>query len=164
MLKQQIVIDIQGETQGELAAALKAAGAALASKPLDKATDSGDVSFSISRGPTRADEWSPNTLYVAGTDATGKVIVSGTRTSFDAHKDHHIMSSALELSQAVELRGVDFGEHQLGSLLVRPVVKAKPLRDAVQIYDISHITDLANLDDEDIAYFVKDLPGLIATL
>jgi len=165
MFTQQIVIDVHGKTAEELAAAIKAAGTALATQSFEEAEDTGGVNFAINRGPVKAEEgYSPNTLYVIGTDAEGEPVVRSVRTSFDAHKDYHIMSSALELSQAVELRGVEFGEHQLGSLLVRPVPKAKPLRDVAQIYDFAHITDLANLDDEDIAYFLKDVPGLIATL
>ena len=164
MLKKQIVIDVSGNTEEELTANIKAAGTALATKSLEDAEDSGDANFCISRGPTRADDWSPNTLYVAGTNAEGKVVISGSRTTFDAHKDHHIMDAALELSQAVELRGVDFKEHKIGSLLVRPVPKERPQRDAAPLYELSHITDLVQLTDEDIPYFITDLPGLIATL
>ncbi|KVP39981.1 hypothetical protein [Burkholderia ubonensis] len=165
MLKQQLIIDVQGSNQDELAAAIKAAGSALATGTRQNAEDREDANFSISRGPLRTTQgYSPNTLYVVGTDATGKVILSSMRSSFDAHKDHHIMEGALELSQAVELRGVEFEEHKLGSLMVRPVPKAKPPRTAAQIYELTHITDLAKLDDEDIGEFVHELPGLIATL
>jgi hypothetical protein len=165
MFTQQIVIDVHGKSPEELTAAIQAAGNALATQSFEEAEDTGGVNFAISRGPVQAEEgYSANTLYVIGTNAEGQPMVRSFRTSFDAHKDYHIMSSALELSQAVELRGVEFGEHQLGSLLVRPVPKAKPLRDVAQIYDLAHITDLAKLDDEDIAYFVKDVPGLIAML
>ncbi|WP_434716073.1 hypothetical protein [Paraburkholderia sp. A3RO-2L] len=165
MFKQQIIIEVQGETEEALAANIQAAGATLASKSLDEAEFDGGERFSIIRQPVNAKPgYDANTLYVVGTNEKCEPVVRGFRTSFDAHKDYHIMSSALELSQAVELRGVDFGEHQVGSLVVRPVPKALPQRDAAQVYDLVHITDLAKLDDEDIAYFVKDVPGLIATL
>ncbi|MBU9199909.1 hypothetical protein KTD31_00650 [Burkholderia multivorans] len=165
MFKQQIIIEVQGETEEALAENIQAAGATLASKSLDDAEFDGGERFTIIRQPVNAKPgYDPNTLYVIGTNEKGDPVIRSFRTSFDAHKDYHIMSSALELSQAVELRGVDFGEHQVGSLVVRPVPKALPPRDAAQVYDLVHITDLVKLDDEDIAYFVKDVPGLIATL
>jgi len=44
--------------------------------------------------------------------------------------------------------------------------EAKPakLRDAVQMYDLSHISDLAQLDPEDVALFAAQLPTLVASL
>jgi len=164
MLKQQLVINVQGNNADELAAAIRAAGEALATKPLDEAENCDDARFRVTRGASRTTSYDPNTLYVVGTDAEGKVTVRSARTSFDAARDYAVMSSALELSQAVQLRGVHFEEHQVGSLLVRPARKVLPLREAAQIYDLAHITDLVKLDEEDIAYFVNDLPGLIATL
>jgi hypothetical protein len=165
MFTQQIVIDVQGKTAEELAAAIQAAGNSLASKSFEEAEDSGDANFAISRGPVQTDRgYDANTLYVIGTNAKGEPVIRSFRTSFDAAKDYHIMSSALELSQAVELRGVNFKEHQIGSLMVRPIQKAKPPREVVQVYELAHITDLVKLDDEDIAGFAADLPGLVATL
>lgn len=67
--------------------------------------------------------YSPNTLYVLGTDADGKMVIRSSRTSEDAVRDSTIMSSALELSQAVELRNVNFAEHMVGGLLVRPATQ-----------------------------------------
>jgi hypothetical protein len=167
MFKQQITIDVQGETAQALAAAIKDAAAALLSKSPDEAE--ADQNYYICRGPIgkvgdAPEGYSPNTLYVTGTNDKGAPVIRSFRTSFDAAKDYHIMSSALELSQAVELRGVDFGEHHVGSLVVRPVPKAKPPRDVAQVYDLVHITDLAKLDDEDIPEFISDLPGMIAAM
>lgn len=71
-------------------------------------------------------DYSPNTIYVIGTGPDAQLKIQSTRTSFDAAKDYHIMSAALELSQAVELRGVSFGEHAIGSLIVRPVTSKDP--------------------------------------
>lgn len=164
MLRKQIVIDVSGSTEEELAAAVKAAGETLAAKSLDLAKESVDANYGISRGPVRAEDWSPNTLYVVGTDAQGTVVLRGSRTTFDARKDHHIMAAALELSQAVELRGVTFPEHKVGALLVRPVPKERPPQEGAPRYELAHITDLGQLADEDIPYFISDLPGLIATL
>lgn len=164
MLKQQVVLNVHGDNHDELAAAIRAAGEALATKPLDEVEKCGDARFSVTRGVLRSSSYDPNTLYVVGTDGSSNVVIRSVRTSFDAPKDYAVMSSALELSQAVELRGIHFEEHQVGSLLVRPVRKDIPLREVAQTYELSHITDLVKLDEQDIAYFIKDLPGLIATL
>jgi len=74
------------------------------------------------------------------------------------------MESALELSQAVELRGVNFKEHKIGGLLVRPVPAPKPARTVVPEYKLAHITDLADIADEDVDEFVRGLPGLISMM
>lgn len=162
MLTKRLIIDVQGSTPEEVAAAIKAAGAALttSTNPADECGDGFSVMLAVEE-PSRL---SPNTLYVLGTNAAGEVVIRGTRSSSDAARDQHIMEAALELSQAVELRGVQFEEHQLGGLLVRPVPKAAPPRDAAQEYALSHITDLVKLDDADIPHFVRTLPGLIAML
>jgi hypothetical protein len=165
MFKQQIIIEVQGETAEALAANIQAAGSTLASKSLDDAEFDGNEDFTITRQAVTTDKgYDPNMLYVIGTNEKGDPVIRSFRTSFDAAKDYHIMSSALELSQAVELRGVDFGEHQIGSLVVRPSPKVKPPRDVAQVYDLVHITDLAKLDDEDIPEFINDLPGMIAAM
>lgn len=67
--------------------------------------------------------YSANTLYVLGTEDKGELVVRGSRSSFDAAHDFAIMDSALELSQAVELRNVSFAEHKVGGLLVRPATQ-----------------------------------------
>jgi hypothetical protein len=162
MLNKRIIIDAQGSTPEELAAAIKAAGAAIATSATPE--DECGVNFSTMLAVEEPSKLSPNTLYVLGTNAEGKAVIRGTRSSSDAARDHHIMEAALELSQAVEFRGVQFKEHQLGGLLVRPVPKTEPLRDVVQEYALSHITDLAKLDDADIPQFVRSLPGLIAMM
>jgi hypothetical protein len=162
MLHKRLIIDVQGSTSEEIAAAIKAAGAALTTSTTPE--DECGVGFSTMLAVEEPSGLSPNTLYVVGTNAAGDVVIRGTRSSSDAARDQHIMEAALELSQAVELRGVQFDEHKLGGLLVRPVPKEAPLRDVVQEYVLSHITDLAKLDDEDIPHFVRTLPGLIAML
>jgi hypothetical protein len=163
MLQQQFIIDVQGNTQEEINAALIAAGVALGASKAPE--DENGVNFVISRGTgPDSNEWAPNTLYVIGTDAQGKPVVTGSRSTTNAARDEHIMSSALELSQASELRGVKFTELRLGGLLVRPAPKPEPMRDVYQEYALSHITDLAKLEDADIPYFVHELPGLIAML
>lgn len=162
MLNKRIIIDAQGSTPEELAAAIKAAGAALSTSTTPE--DECGVNFSTMLAVEEPSGLSPNTLYVVGTNAEGTVVIRGTRSSSDAARDQHIMESALELSQAVEFRGVQFKEHQLGGLLVRPVPKAEPLRDVVQVYELTHFTDMAKLDDADIPQFVRTLPGLIAMM
>ena len=162
MLHKRIIIDAQGSTAEEIAAAIKAAGAALTSSTTPE--DECGVGFSTMLAVEEPSGLSPNTLYVVGTNAAGEVVIRGTRSTSNAARDQHIMEAALELSQAVELRGVHFNEHKLGGLLVRPAPKAEPLRDVVHEYALSHITDLAKLDDEDIPHFVRTLPGLIAML
>ncbi|KVP96512.1 hypothetical protein WJ97_11535 [Burkholderia ubonensis] len=165
MLKQQIVIDVQGETQDELNAAIKAAGTALAIKEYSEVTAGSEANFSISSGSLQATlEWDPNSLYVLGTNQNGEVTLCRIHSTSDADKDYDLMSTALSLSNAVAQHGVEFKERKLGSLLVRPEPKAKPPRDVVQQYDLVHITDLVKLDDGDIAEFASDLPGLIAML
>ena len=162
MLHKRLIIDVHGSTSEEIAAAIKAAGAALTTSTTPE--DECGVGFSTMLAVEEPSGLSPNTLYVVGTNAAGEVVIRGTRSSSDAARDQHIMEAALELSQAVELHGVQFNEHKLGGLLVRPVPKEAPLRDVVQEYALSHITDLAKLDDADIPHFVRTLPGLIAML
>jgi hypothetical protein len=124
-------------------------------------------SYSYRELPLTGTKWDANTLYVVGTNAEGDVVVKGTRSTFDAHKDHHIMESALELSQAVELRGVQFAEHQLGALLVRPA-PAKPETQGGDVekkaYCLSHISDLASMNADDVLAFAAALPSLVAAL
>lgn len=161
MRQQQIIIDVQGTTEEELNSAIKKAGAALVSgRALREECDEANFAVRLGSEPS----WSPNSLYVIGTDAAGNIIISSTRSSVDARKDQHIMDAALELSQAVEFRGVEFKEHKIGGLLVRPVPKAKPMRDTAQLVELSHISDMANIDDEDVAEFIASLPGVIAAM
>jgi len=162
MLNKRIIIDVQGSTPEELAAAIKAAGATLttSANPVDEC----GVNFSVMSANDEPKHWTPNTLYVMGTNADGKVVISGTRSTSNAARDQHIMESALELSQAVELRDVKFDEHQLGGLLVRPAPKPAAPRNVAQLYELSHITDLTKLDDADIPAFAAELPGIIAMM
>lgn len=162
MLHKRLIIDVQGSTTEEIAAAIKAAGAALTTSATPE--DECGVNFSTMLAVEEPSGLSPNTLYVVGTNAAGEVVIRGTRSTSDAAKDQHIMEGALELSQAVELRGVNFNEHKLGGLLVRPAPRADVPRAVVQEYSLSHITDLAKLDDADIPHFVQSLPGLIAMM
>lgn len=64
-------------------------------------------------------ETSPNTIYMLATDSNNRVVVRGFRSTSNPSDDEHVMTSALELSQAVG-RGVKFNEHCIGNLLVRP--------------------------------------------
>jgi hypothetical protein len=66
-----------------------------------------------------------NTMWVVGSDAKGTRRLMHTRTSFDLAHDDHVMRSALELSQAVELRNVHFTDHVIGGLVVRPATEAE---------------------------------------
>lgn len=161
-MHKRLIIDVQGSTPEEIAAAIKAAGAALTTSttPEDECGDGFSVMLAVEE-PSR---WSPNTLYVVGTNAEGEVVIRGSRSTSDAARDQHIMESALELSQAAELRGVQFKEHKLGGLLVRPVPKPAAPRATAQLYELSHITDLTKLDDADIPDFAAGLPGLIAMM
>lgn len=120
-----------GETKEELKAALVAAGEALAANASAGIGGIGDDSgtWAITEVPY-SPKMDPNTLYVVGSDAEGTVVLRGTRSTSDAHADEHIMSAALELSQAVALRGVTFPERQLGGLLVRPATNPwQPITD-----------------------------------
>lgn len=129
MQAKKIEIFVIGETETELAAAIVAAAKVLAEGNVGKGTSSDDGSWAILEVPV-APKMDPNTLYVAGSDAEGKVVFRGWRSTSDAHADEHIMSSALELSQAVELRGVTFPERKLGGLLVRPATSSwQPIPD-----------------------------------
>lgn len=66
-----------------------------------------------------ANSTSPNTIYIVATNSDNKIVVSGSRSSSNPADDEHVMTSALELSQAVG-RGVKFNEHRIGNLVVRP--------------------------------------------
>ncbi|WP_109015648.1 hypothetical protein [Novimethylophilus kurashikiensis] len=82
-----------------------------------------DSGFAVQAVNNYVSPYAPNTLVIIGTNADGKVVIQGSRSSEDANKDFFIMDSALELSQAVELRNVDFDEHKIGGLLVRPATR-----------------------------------------
>ncbi|MBK3779873.1 hypothetical protein G3A43_06370 [Paraburkholderia aspalathi] len=179
MFIKKIVLDVESGTSHGLQSTLKVAleelsravthrsvkpGTNPTLHPMSDESEAGNYSYR--EVLPEAEAWHANTLYVIGTNAEGTPVVRGTRTTFDAHKDHHIMESALELSQAVELRGVQFAEHQLGSLLVRPApAKAEPDADvARKMYSLTHITDLADLNVEDVVAFAAELPTLVAFL
>lgn len=162
-MQQQFLINVQGNTPEELKAALVAAGVALgtSAEPEFEAGINFDITLAPAKEPAG---WYPSTLHFIGTDIDGNVVISGARSTSDAARDEHIMSSALELSQAVELRNVRFDEHQLGGLLVRPAPKPAVPRAVAKLYELSHITDLSKLDDADIPAFVAELPGIIAMM
>lgn len=129
MQAKKIEIFVMGETDADLAAALVAAAEVLVAEKAGKGTSSDDGSWAILEVPV-SPKMEPNTLYVAGSDAEGNVVIRSTRSTSNAHADEHIMSAALELSQAVELRGVNFLEHKLGGLLVRPATSPwQPIPD-----------------------------------
>jgi len=125
MLKKQFIIDVEGDTPEALAAALCKAGQMLATGTHSSFYEEPERNVSIRENQENAGpDWAANTLYYFGTDAEGKVGIRGTRSSTDSSKDIEIMTGALELSQAVELRDVTFTEHRLGGLLVRPAPKS----------------------------------------
>lgn len=86
--------------------------------------------------------YSANTLYFLGTGDAGQLRLRGARTSFDVAHDWAIMDSALELSQAVELRNVNFPERKLGGLLVRPATQG-----ALQVLMQKALASLAGFGD-----------------
>lgn len=129
MLAKKIEIFAMGDTEADLSAAVTAAAEVLAAGKAGKGTSSDDGSWAVLEVPV-SPKMDPNTLYVAGSDAEGNVVIRGTRSTSDAHADEHIMTAALELSQAVELRGVTFPERKLGGLLVRPATNSwQPIPD-----------------------------------
>lgn len=118
MQVQKVLIVGSGDDSAAIKAALQAAGAKLVEGHVNLADEEG--AWSIQEIKPEDQVLSPNTLYVTGTNADGKMVLQGTRSSFDASRDYQIMSGALELSQAVELRGVNFSAHKIGSLVVLP--------------------------------------------
>lgn len=119
MHARRIEIFVTGQSLEETDAAISAAANVLAAGNVGRGTSSDDGNWAILEVPV-SPKMDPNTLCVAGSDAQGNVVIRGTRSTSNAHADEHIMSAALELSQAVELRGVTFPERKLGGLLVRP--------------------------------------------
>ncbi len=61
----------------------------------------------------------PNTIWIVATDESGDLKASHIRSSFTIHDDMHVMTSALELSQAAG-RGVVFEPHALGNIVIHP--------------------------------------------
>lgn len=156
MQSKQIIIDVTADTPEGLNAAVRAAAQSLLDSP--QLTVESD-SFIISHGPDDKG-YSPNTLLFLGTNAKGKVVLRGSRTSFDASADFHIMETALAFSEATD-RGVSIPENLLGSLLVR---SATPLPLTGKAYALRHITDLVQVDDLDIPGLQRELPALIGFL
>lgn len=118
MQVQKVLIVGSGDDSAAIKAALQAAGAKLVEGHVNLSDDDG--AWSIEEVKPEDLVLNPNTLYVIGTDADGKMVLQGTRSSFDASRDYQIMAGALELSQAVELRGVTFDAHKIGGLVVLP--------------------------------------------
>lgn len=118
MQDQKVMIMVSGNDSAAIKAALQAAGAKLVEGHVNLSDDEG--AWAIQEIKPDDEVLSPNTLYVTGTNADGKMVLQGTRSSFDASRDYQIMAGALELSQAVELRGVIFDAHKIGGLVVLP--------------------------------------------
>lgn len=68
-----------------------------------------------------------NTIYHQGHDAEGKRVAYGARSTSNAGRDLHIMNAALELEQAINLRGVDIDPYTFYRLIVGQPYKAVPL-------------------------------------
>lgn len=78
-----------------------------------------DSPLPAAKGVGRAKEKNPtNSLYVQGFDAEGKQVVLHARTSRNPVEDHRIMTSALELAQAITLRDVRISEVDFYDLVV----------------------------------------------
>lgn len=120
-----------------------------------------------------------NTIYHQGHDAEGKRVAYGARSTSDPHRDLHIMSAALELTQAVNMRGVDIDPftfyrlvvgkpYHMADILVPPGLEPQHAanNEELNAVDLLRVADrtlnklrglLSKSTDEDIVAAVSDL-------
>jgi hypothetical protein len=89
---------------------------------------------------------SPNTIYTTGTDASGKAVYRGARSSFNAAHELQMVDSFMTLEEAVSERGVKFTKpHKVGAVWISSSDPAEAWRNSATVKEQLEAGALTNV-------------------